>query len=639
MSACQYSYRSLRALGVCNGPPEYSDVSAFQRPAGTTRNFAWSSDGSTFAYAESNSVTVTRADSHEVLCTVDVPAVVTVALSPKGSFFSTWERMVKTADGSQHKNLRVWSTNTGQEVASFTQKSYDGWDLQYTEDEMRAVRCVANEVHIYDTSDFTKGIADKLRADGVAAVSLSRGRNPSVAVFVPESKGAPASLRTHHLETLSSVNAQKTFYKADKVQIKWNQSGTMLLFLTQTDVDKTGKSYYGETGLYLMSASGAFDCRVTLDREGTIHDFTWSPNDKEFVVTYGYMPAKTTIFDHRVNVVHDFGISPRNFVAFNPQGRLLCLAGFGNLAGEIDIYDRKTLKKLTTFDAPNTSTCQWSPDGRYLLCATLSPRLRVDNGIKLFHHTGALVHVQDMEELYQAGWRPADASLFPFRQSLSPAPAPSAQYASSTPTKPPVKAMGAYRPPGARGQPASNLFKREDEGGEPHVFQASPARNEPIEFGPRKPRTIPGMAPKDATQSNQENGKSKKKKEPKTPRPNRRNGTEDPDSSFLAPDTGPNSPAPSTGPATPARASTPSTPMRPPAVQALNDSNNNIVSLSPEDKKRRALTKKLSSIQQLKDRRARGEKLELTQIQKISAEPDVVKELKELAALDLNGKA
>lgn len=58
--------------------------------------------------------------------------------------------------------------------------------------------------------------------------------------------------------------------------------------LTHTEVDNSGKSYYGETGgFYLLSAAGNFDLRLTLDREGGIHDFNWSPNSKEFVVIYG----------------------------------------------------------------------------------------------------------------------------------------------------------------------------------------------------------------------------------------------------------------------------------------------------------------------------------------------------------------
>lgn len=58
--------------------------------------------------------------------------------------------------------------------------------------------------------------------------------------------------------------------------------------LTQTEVDNSGKSYYGETGgFYLLSAVGNFDVRLTLDKEGGIHDFNWSPNSKEFAVIYG----------------------------------------------------------------------------------------------------------------------------------------------------------------------------------------------------------------------------------------------------------------------------------------------------------------------------------------------------------------
>lgn len=148
------------------------------------------------------------------------------------------------------------------------------------------------------------------------------------------------------------------------------------------------------------------------------------------------MPAKTVIFDQRVNLVHDFGMSPRNFLSYNPQGRLLCIAGFGNLAGQVDIWDRKTLKKVATIEAPNTSHLAWSPDGRLLLCATLSPRLRVDNGVRIFHYTGALLHVESIEELYQASWRPASAELYPFEGPLDAAPSAGTSVSIAPPPKP-----------------------------------------------------------------------------------------------------------------------------------------------------------------------------------------------------------
>ena len=75
------------------------------------------------------------------------------------------------------------------------------------------------------------------------------------------------------------------------------------LFLTHTDVDNTGKSYYGETNLYLVSLDGSFDGMVDLgklgilsngkqlkssaDKEGPIYDFNWNPTSREFVVCYG----------------------------------------------------------------------------------------------------------------------------------------------------------------------------------------------------------------------------------------------------------------------------------------------------------------------------------------------------------------
>lgn len=48
------------------------------------------------------------------------------------------------------------------------------------------------------------------------------------------------------------------------MQLKWNSEGTGLIVLAQTEVDKSGKSYYGETTLYLLSVNGEFDSRIEL---------------------------------------------------------------------------------------------------------------------------------------------------------------------------------------------------------------------------------------------------------------------------------------------------------------------------------------------------------------------------------------
>lgn len=198
-----------------------------------------------------------------------------------------------------------------------------------------------------------------------------------------------------------------------------------------------------------------------LDKEGPIHDVTWSPTSKSFGVVYGYMPAKTVIFNQKAEPIHTFPLSPRNTIMYSPHGRFVLVAGFGNLAGQMDIYDlSKDYTRLTTIEASNASHCEWSPDGRHILTATLSPRLRVDNGIRIWHALGGLMYNEEMSELYEVTWRPQS----PIKHSItdiSPAPAPHESALSYLgKAKTPSKPAGAYRPPGARGTSTPLHFKR-----------------------------------------------------------------------------------------------------------------------------------------------------------------------------------
>lgn len=45
------------------------------------------------------------------------------------------------------------------------------------------------------------------------------------------------------------------------------------------------------------------------------------------------MPSKVTLFDAKCKAVYDLGTGPYNLVWWNPFGRFLAVAGFGNLPG------------------------------------------------------------------------------------------------------------------------------------------------------------------------------------------------------------------------------------------------------------------------------------------------------------------
>jgi len=274
-----------------------------------------------------------------------------------------------------------------------------------------------------------------------------------------------------------------------------------LIVLAQTEIDKTGKSYYGETTMYLLSANGAFDSRIDLDKEGPIHDVAWSPKSNSFAVVYGYMPAKTVIFNIKAQAIHTFPLGPRNTVLFSPHGRYMLLAGFGNLAGQMDIYDlERDYAKICMIEASNASLCEWSPDGKHILTATTSPRLRVDNGVRIWHAAGQLMYNEEMSELYHVCWRPQPTSVHPLGDNPMlqvPAPHPSATDYLAT-KKTPSKPVGAYRPPGARGQITPLAFKREDEGGAAYVRDSASSFSGNVNgFGKPRTRTIPGIEPTD----------------------------------------------------------------------------------------------------------------------------------------------
>lgn len=439
-----------------------------------------------------------------------------------------------------------------------------------------------------------------------------------------------------------------------------------------------------------------------IDKEGPIHDVTWSPNSKEFGVVYGYMPAKTTIFNVRAVATHSFALAPRNTILFSPHGRFVLVAGFGNLAGQMDIYDlEKNYNKICTVEASNASVCEWSPDGKHILTATTSPRLRVDNGVRIWHVGGGLTYNEELQELYHVCWRPQS---IPLMNPLTPVPTPHASALAYLGTvKTPSKPAGAYRPPGARGTLTPLAFKREDEGGAAYISNGSLSLGSGVNgFGKSRKREVPGAeaaasedqsagAVPGATPTAAADGdenlskaalKNKKKREAKKAKDAADKAA------GLAPTTEGAALAPPTGsvegrsperrvPRSHERSRSKSTtdPPRPRSQQGRQPRpqhhNNNTTTArpspvangtrpsaptpatasfapeapdltvtspggggTPQDKKIRALLKKLRAIDDLKMRRAGGEKLEGTQIRKMETEDGVRRELEGLGWSD-----
>jgi translation initiation factor 2A len=203
-------------------------------------------------------VTVVDASTGNVVTTLPTDNVYELGFSPAGTYIITWQRPTKDENGDATKNLKVWRTideaaeGEREVVGKFVQKAQTGWNLQYTHDEQYCARSVTNEVQFYK-SDNLGNVWNKLRVEGVADFALSPSENASVAVFIPEHKGQPAAVKVFNVPQFTSPVSQKTFFKGDKVQLNWNNQGTSVIVLAQTEVDKSNKSYYGETNLYILT--------------------------------------------------------------------------------------------------------------------------------------------------------------------------------------------------------------------------------------------------------------------------------------------------------------------------------------------------------------------------------------------------
>ncbi|KAH7681265.1 translation initiation factor 2A protein [Dioscorea alata] len=458
-------YREPEGFSIWNGPP-FSDGEPNVKLARVPCTAAKYSENGSRLMVIKNSSTVSIYDCHSLTETksFEFPSLLVATISPLGTYLQTFQKF----SSPQEKNVVLWDIQTGSPVYQLSQKnmSKTTWpSLQFNSDESVVCRMATNEIQFFDATDFLKGVVYRLRIPGVFAIELSRAPGSHIAAFVPESKGIPASVQIFscNKDSQSSPVARRSFFRCSTVQLHWNYGSNGLLIVAQSDVDKTNKSYYGESKLNYLTTDGSYEGLVDLRKEGPVHDVQWSSSGLEFAVVYGFMPAKATIYDRRCKPILELGTGPYNTIRWNPKGKFLCLAGFGNLPGDMAFWDYSEKKLLGTTKAEWSVTSEWSPDGRFFMTATTAPRLQIDNGIKIFHHNGSLYFKKMFDKLYQVDWKPEAPEKFGDitdlaksvsslkidegkKQGQDPKPSRPTNNNSTPPTQKPA----AYRPPHAK---------------------------------------------------------------------------------------------------------------------------------------------------------------------------------------------
>jgi len=245
----------------------------------------------------------------------------------------------------------------------------------------------------------------------------------------------------------------KAIYKVDDVQFRWHNRGQALLVLATTQRDEGGSNhYYGNSSVYYLPADGKGECDVVTDKPGPIHDVRWNAKGNDFAITYGEYPSKTTLYNRKCKALGHLGTESRNELVWSPQGRVLMSGGFGQLPGDFDIWDTASLTKLGSSQSFTSALHEWSPDGKFLLSATLWPRMRVDNFFSLYDlKANHLFHLK-LQELWKITWRPQPGCLsaYPTTPTDPIVVSPPSQVVPSSSSSKATASSTPYRPPGAK---------------------------------------------------------------------------------------------------------------------------------------------------------------------------------------------
>ncbi|KAL5292175.1 EIF2A family protein [Megaselia abdita] len=383
------------------------------------RSITYSPDGKYLAYTNGKDVKILTTSDWQLKCSLPRPKAFYLKFSPRGTFLVTWELYMVTKDRPEgSNNMYVYKCESGEEVFSVVQKKQTDWEPSWANDESLFALMVGGEAFFYElpisSAKPEEGFLTKVKTIGCGrggVLSLAPGQSPPyLAFYTPGStKGAPSMCKIYKYPNLGATEtvACKSFFQCDNVEMKWNKRGNGLLILTSTEVDKTGASYYGNQALHFMATKGD-SCAITLKKEGPIHDVQWSPKGNEFVVVYGYMPSSATLFNLKCDPIFSFTDGPMNCAHFNRFGNMILLGGFGNLRGVVSVWDLTRKFKLATLEAPDSTYVEWSPTGEEFITATTAPRLRISNGFKVWHYSGALLHEtmwEQGQELYGVEWQ------------------------------------------------------------------------------------------------------------------------------------------------------------------------------------------------------------------------------------------
>jgi uncharacterized protein with WD repeat len=438
--------------------------------------FAWNSDGTLCAVINSaNNLTIYSFPSFDLV--MEIPAmnkgIKAFYFSPKSTYILVCDRFeVKSPDTD---NCAVYDFVKKSKIAQFKVKRLQSplWPAMiWSEDEQFSVKVEETRIVSKRERHTDSAVID------VAASTVALSNTGYLAVFIARGDagngngtGNKARVDVYNLSDSQRCGSFILEDPADSCTMIWNTMGDVLLISATVEVDVTGKNYYGKSYLYVYTVKSGLMSKPEIV-ESPLHDFKWLQRDGEgenrdespvFIAVTGVMPANVGVFkvskeSGRVNKERSMGSAiSRNMIRVQPHySHYAIVGGFGALPGDIDFWDIKEKKVLSTIRAECVVDCAWNPHGNKLfLTSTTAPRMRVDNCMQLFDVSGNCVWKKEYKAgLFAGFFRPSKVPGI----ADSPTPMEILKKGTDEPRK---MESNIYRAPGTQGSVlAKSLLER-----------------------------------------------------------------------------------------------------------------------------------------------------------------------------------
>ncbi len=352
--------------------------------------------------------------------------------SPKGTYLALiakYDKAVHTGkDGVASQNARCVRVDDLLAIGGDSAKAAAAVDIcgggcvikipalwpcwRWTCDEQLCCKAFVAGVNVHEAHP--GGAFKKLEAKGIGGFALSNTSEADdgmsfqshfISVFIPEVKGAAAKCLVYALDgsDMKQPVNQKAFYNASSCTFYWSPAGCKnppaVLVLSHTENDKSGAAYAGLTHAFFVSTANQASSTL-----GPVHAVAWRPGagrKSQYLVCHGESKDDTANAvvmysgGPKGEKLMTFGKVRRNTVVFSPDGAAFCVAGLGNLAGDLDFWalevgKEKESKQVGHQKYVGCVSLEYagSGEGTRVLCASTAPRMRVDNGYKLFDAAG-----------------------------------------------------------------------------------------------------------------------------------------------------------------------------------------------------------------------------------------------------------